>query len=273
MTSVILKAGRFFYRKFQSLQPFLLSAYSTFHKPNFSGWGMKTDHEVPWNDEYNWKSFRSACVEVKQNFELTENIPSTVPDVDALMWRHWIVSYATRMALKFSKTNEYNFAECGVADGQTSFFTLQEIKEQGKLQKSTMHLYDSWAGMEKERLLETEYDRIGEYHTLELARTKRNLKEFKEHIVYHVGYVPNSFKNNPPESVVFLHIDLNSAKPTLSTLDFFFPRLVNNGIILFDDYGDLFYGETKRAVDKFFKDKFGVLEKLPTGQAIYYHLK
>ena len=74
-----------------------------------------------------------------------------------------------------------------------------------------------------------------------------------------------------PHSIVYLHIDLNSAKPTLAALNFFYPRLVKGGVILFDDYGWREYKDTKKVVDEFFSSKPGILLKLATGQAIYYH--
>ncbi len=73
-----------------------------------------------------------------------------------------------------------------------------------------------------------------------------------------------------PQKISYLHIDLNSARPTRFALEFFFPRLLKRGIIVFDDYGSKNYKDTKIVVNKFFKDKPGILMPLPTGQAIYY---
>ena len=94
-----------------------------------------------------------------------------------------------------------------------------------------------------------------------------------KNIIFHQGYIPNLFNTLPksPENIIYLHIDLNSAKPTISTLEYFLPRLVPGGVILFDDYGWSPYFDTKNAIDEFFYDKSGTLLKLPTGQAIYFH--
>jgi len=155
----------------------------------------------------------------------------------------------------------------------SAFFTLREIRAESKLQNSTVHLYDSWKAMRKEGLSESEQNMVGHYSDLDLARTKKNLEEFKGSIIYHVGYIPESFLTESPESIAYLHIDLNSAKTTLETLRYFYPRLVDRGIILFDDYGFDGFAETKRTIDRFVHDKPGILEKSPTGQAIYYHSK
>ena len=47
----------------------------------------------------------------------------------------------------------------------------------------------------------------------------------------------SDYFQKPPESIIYLHIDLNSSELTLAALDFFFPKLVHGGIIIFDDYG------------------------------------
>src|SRR5574337_435981 len=131
-----------------------------------------------------------------------------------------------------------------------------------------MHLYDAWIEMRKKGLRESELSHVGRYAELSIDKTKRNLAEFQNSTVYHQGYIPESFTKSPesPAQIVYLHIDLNSAEPTLNTLDFFFPRLVRGGVILFDDYAWEGYEDTKDTVDAYFNDNPGIMMKLPTGQ-------
>ena len=83
--------------------------------------------------------------------------------------------------------------------------------------------------------------------------------------------IPNILKDIPEnKKIKFLHIDLNSSKPTLGALEFFYSRLVKGGTIVFDDYAHSGYEDTKKVIDRFFYKKTGLLQKLPTGQAIYY---
>ena len=42
------------------------------------------------------------------------------------------------------------------------------------------------------------------------------------------------------------------------------------GVIVFDDYGQDNYLETKETVDSFLSDKEGLLMAHPTGQALYF---
>ena len=269
----LIKFGIRIYLKHPILQPYLAFINRTFFKPKFSGWGMTTEAELPWDDEYGSDIFRRASEDFKKNFEFSK-ISAYPNNVDTLLWRHWIVSYAVRHAIEFAETNIYNFVECGVGDGFSAFFAMREILNHKKIAKQfSMHLYDSWSAMRKQGLLESELNYLGQYAVLDINRTKRNLSEFKDNAIYHQGYIPESFTALPkaPSSIIYLAIDLNSAKPTSDTLDFFFPRLVKGGIILFDDYGHIGYTDTKKITDKFFSDKPGILLKLPTGQAIYYH--
>ena len=234
---------------------------------------MKTIHEHPWNDEYQWNIFRKAAEDVKTTFDL-ENIPyMNLENIDSYLYRHWIVAYAVRHAIEFVNTEYYNFVEAGTAEGFSTFFALREITNHKKTKgKSTMHLYDAWEVMEKNGLTTKEVIRAETYSKLDIEKTKKNLSEFSEITIYHQWHVPETFKISPasPNNIVFLHIDINSAKSTLSTLKFFYPKLTKGGLILFDDYGWLAFNETKEIIDKFFSNKPGMLLKFPTGQAIYY---
>jgi O-methyltransferase len=262
------------YEKIPILQPFFIKVSKPFFDfiPKFSGWGMKTGHELPWNDEYDWKKFRETQKYVKEKFDFSNDfIGMSKKNIDKLLYRHWYVNYCVRHAIEFAKSSEYNFVECGTANGVTAFFALKEIENNIQKQNFLMHLYDSWGSMQEKDLLETEMNHIGNYSELDINRTKKNLKEFEDKIIYHIGYIPESLDNEKaPKTIVYMHIDLNSAMPTLASLEFFFPRLVRGGVILFDDYGQEEYKDTKKITDKFFSDKPGMLLKLPTSQAIYF---
>jgi len=243
-------------------------------RPEFSGWGMTSVHEPPWKNHFNSRIFLDAARDIKKiKFRLIKSTGVDFDNIDDSMWRHWIVSYAVRHAIKFSKSEKMNFVECGVGEGITAFFTLRQIvNNQKSAKKSQMHLYDAWAPMKRDFLLDEELSSEGKYSELNIQMTKENLLEFEDIVIYHQGYIPESFKMEPenPQSIVYLHIDLNSANPTLETLKFFFPKLEDRGVILFDDYGAINYLDTRKMIDEFFKDKDGILFETPTGQAIFY---
>jgi len=257
------------------IRPFMRSAKKIIPMvPLFSGCGMKTEHDVPWNNLFTEKEFIDASNDIKKNFQFTESEGVNSKNIDELLWKHWNVSFAIRYIARFVKTTKFNFCECGVAEGMSAFFALKEICVNNRIGKNfSMHLYDAWDAMKKENLLVSELSNVGRYAQLDINVTKKNLFEFKENLTFHQGYIPDSFQQppDPPKSIVYLHIDLNSSKPTRSALEFFYPRLVSGGIILFDDYGWIGYEDTRKIVDEFFDDKAGILFTSPTGQAIYFH--
>jgi|TARA_B110000467_G_scaffold19345_1_gene16982 hypothetical protein len=241
-------------------------------KPKFIGPGIKINHDPPWFDESKDSVFNQTSNDIK--FFYFGSVQSTGVDIhriDTLLWRHWIVSYSIKHVMEFVKTDEHNFVECGVGDGFSAFFALREIKEKN-LPAPKMHLFDSWGPMREEDLLENEIESKNRYSELKLTGTKNNLKEFEDLIIYYKGYIPEIFKQvpQPPSSIVYMHIDLNSTKPTMDCLEYFFPKLISGGVILFDDYGWSNHKDTKHAVDNFFKGKSGILMQLPTAQAIFF---
>lgn len=278
----ILQIGIRTAKRMPILKPIMKKFYKKFMKkyytsppptPKFSGWGMTTISEHAWNDKFACAVFRQSCEDVKK-FEFT---PSTVNEpydeyMHSLNWRHYFISFCANYAIKFAHTNNHNFVECGVNDGVTALFALNELYNQIE-PNFNMHLYDSWSAMKAEHLLDSEMDHVGAYSDSSMDRTKSNLKKFEKNIIYHRGFIPDTFYQSPksPESISYLHIDLNSSRPTLATLSFFLPKLVKGGIIIFDDYGGINYPETKYVVDEFFSKKNGILLKIPTGQAIYFH--
>lgn len=259
--------------KYPFLRPCLaqISRAYFFFNPRFSGVGMKSAMELPWNDEYQGEIFRQACVDTKNNLKFSNGESINSKNLSALMWRMWIMSYATKHAIEFAKGNNFNFVECGVADGFSAFIALREITGNKKTVNSfSMHLYDSWGVMKKEHLFENESGIAGFRSNNNIETAKKNLDEFKDNTVYHKGYIPNTLDNSDaPTNIIYLHIDLNSEKSTSETLDFFYPKISSGGIILFDDYGLKEFESTRKLVDKFFSDKPGIHLKFPTGQSIF----
>lgn len=224
-------------------------------------------------------NFDSGFLRTHENLlSLVKNndfVLSQFADVDAtvmlsdLMWRHYFVYWSAGFAAHNTKSNFKGLAECGVCDGLTSYYAMNAVSA-----SSTdwgAYLYDAWDGMREDLLLESEKKNKGEYEYLNVETTKSNLESFGDHVRFNKGYIPESFKSvENPDTLVWLHIDLNSAEPTIAALDFFWPRLVSGSLILFDDYSWVGYEDTRNLVLAWLKDKQAVLLPLPTGQAIIF---
>ena len=51
-----------------------------------------------------------------------------------------------------------------------------------------------------------------------------------------------------------MHINVDLYEPTKDSLDFFYPRLVKNGVIICNDYGSCKFPGAKKAVDEFLEE-------------------
>ena len=280
------KTKYLFFQNIYRKLPFLKPVWQRIYKinpgiinapPKFDGWGMTTVHLMPWENNYYNKVFQKANEDIKKNFEhgLSEDTHVSSDSLDTLLWRHWNVSFAIRYAMEFSPVDleEYNFVECGAGDGITAFFAMYEIKEHFSNinRKYFLHLYDSWESLRQEDLVGVETLQKGKYNSNSIERTKRNLSKFESNIIYHKGYLPETLCTapEPPNSLIYLHIDLNVAKPTQKVLEHMYPKMKKGGVILFDDYGWDVFVDSRNVIDEFLKDKAGTLMMLPTGQAMF----
>ena len=80
--------------------------------------------------------------------------------------------------------------------------------------------------------------------------------------------MPESLINNHPDKISFAHIDLNNAEAEMGVLKFIYEKVVEGGIILFDDYGWISYKEQMLKEKKFLEDKGHKILELPTGQGL-----
>jgi hypothetical protein len=80
------------------------------------------------------------------------------------------------------------------------------------------------------------------------------------------GELPNTLYGRT-DKIAFCHFDLDVEIPTSGCIEFVYNRLVEGGIIIFDDYGTWTTDGVKRAVDNF---NFGKKIYLPTGQMVIF---
>jgi|TARA_B110000503_G_C7164507_1_gene421230 hypothetical protein len=244
----------------------------------FSGWGMKSRSCPPWQyvhykkEETYLSYFNNIQKELEKKITSSKFISNQFPintlaKIKEFKWRHYTVCMTIKFLSKYKK--KITLVEAGTADGFTAWFALKASKKE-KLKINKFYLYDSWQPMKKKYLYSDEFRQIGRYGNNNYEDTKKNFKSFKN-IKFMKGFIPQILNNkNSPKSVDWLHIDLNSAKPTLEVLNFFDKKLTNNSIILFDDYGSANHETARRKIDLWCKKRNGILFALATGQAIYF---
>lgn len=237
----------------------------------FRGWGMTTTHEPPWASGSRDAHFRSS-LQLARALEFTGEAGITAATVDTLAWRHWFVAFAARHAASTARVPDaiVHAAEFGVADGTTAFFALRELTHALSDDQVRFHLFDAWGAMRKDTLLPGEAIQGERYANLSVQATKRNLSSFEAHLSWHQGYVPETLDEPGalPDTLHYVHIDLNAAQPTHEVCQRIWPLLVLGGVVLFDDYGWAGFEDTKCVVDDFAEDVGALVLTAPTAQAM-----
>ena len=83
--------------------------------------------------------------------------------------------------------------------------------------------------------------------------------------------VPEYLEKEPSLRISLLNLDVDIYAPSVTILEFLWPRIVKGGVLILDDYGK-FTGETN-AVDEFFKGKDVSIKKFPFAQFPSYIVK
>jgi hypothetical protein len=83
-----------------------------------------------------------------------------------------------------------------------------------------------------------------------------------------VGWIPETFADLPEQQFRFVHIDVDLYEVTRDCVEFFYPRLVVGGVMLFDDHGMISCPGARKAVEEYFAKTDEQILDLPTGQGL-----
>jgi len=155
-----------------------------------------------------------------------------------------------------------DIAEVGVYRGGTA----RILTETSAPNQKTVHLFDTFEGMpevdvQKDRHLQ------GDFADTSVESVKKQLGNFSNYKMYK-GIFPDTASPVIDKHFSLVHIDVDIYKSVMDCSDFFYPRLVDAGLMVFDDYGSETCPGAKMAVDEFFSDKPETPLYLPTGQCI-----
>ena len=155
----------------------------------------------------------------------------------------------------------YDFVECGCWTGHSSYIISKLIQKHNK--SINFHIFDSFEG------LSSNIENDGQLKNLSSAELKKIRKQFSssedfvrnevlkdfKFVKTYKGWIPEKFFLVENQMFSLVHIDVDLYEPTLKSLEFFFPRLVEGGIIICDDYNSKYFNGSKKAWDKFFRNK------------------
>lgn len=152
-------------------------------------------------------------------------------------------------------------AECGVWNGASSWFICSHFAGAGK----THHGFDSFEGLPEPAAVDGGYWRRGDCLARE-EQARATLAGFP--VELYPGWIPERFAEIEDRRFCFVNVDVDLYAPTRDSLEFFYPRMVPGGVIVFDDYGsELQSPGAGRAIDEYMAERPEPLITAPTAQA------
>lgn len=145
-------------------------------------------------------------------------------------------------------------AEVGVYKGGTAKMIARSAKDK------TIHLFDTFEGLPEAN---PNFDtHVKGQFAADFETVKTSLSEF-DNVVFYKGFFPETAAGLEKQ-FCFVHVDVDLYQSVIDACNYFWPRLVPEGMIVFDDYGALSCKGARVAVDRKFNDKLYI----PTGQCI-----
>lgn len=156
-----------------------------------------------------------------------------------------------------SNLKEGEMAEVGVYNGETAII-IAEAKGDKEL-----YLFDTFNGLPETQDEDKSFYE-GQFKGSEEI-SKRRLSKYKNVHIYKGIFPKDTGHFIEDKKFSFVNLDVDLYKSTLECLKFFYPRMVNGGIILMHDYiWDL---NTKKAINEFFEGKPENVFELAESQA------
>ncbi len=176
-------------------------------------------------------------------------------------WRAHVLCWAGQLA----KALDGDFVECGVDRGGTAMLLLQYLSLD--IAGRAMYLYDTFCGLDPHRSSDNELKNTDGVYSDCFEAVRERFAPYPN-VFLRRGSIPDTFAQPAPERVAYLHIDMNAVEPEQAAMNFFWPRLVEGGVVVMDDYAWIACGAQKRAMDMFsLRVKCPILS-LPTGQGL-----
>lgn len=190
-------------------------------------------------------------------------------------------------AIKYVKNQKIDgdFVECGVWRGG-NLIIFNNLNKKYDLEKKIFG-YDTFSGMSEPTIHDNNFLNINAQEEWEnnkkenninlsfncyssLDEVKMNIKnscneDTLDKVNLILGKVEDTLiiEKNLPKKISILRLDTDWYESTKIELEILFPKLVNNGILIIDDYGE--YKGCKKAVDEYFKDKKFNIFKINSG--------
>jgi hypothetical protein len=214
--------------------------------------------------------------------------PEVTADERALMnkYRSYTMTPEIRQwtllkAIEYADRNDLvgDVVECGVWRGGNVMMS-KEYRNGSSISRR-FWLYDTFAGMTEptehditpggNRAMQTFLARRKADHTdwayASLEEVRSNFEMFgllDDSVVFRKGMVEDTLPTEPlPDQIAVLRLDTDWYESTLVELQVLYPRLVQGGVLIVDDFGD--WLGAKKAVDEYFDGRPPLLMPVDTG--------
>jgi hypothetical protein len=178
--------------------------------------------------------------------------------------------YALRNAVEYIASSKIpgDFVECGVWRGGSAMVIAYSLLEMHEANRK-IYLYDTFTGMAKpseEDYLIADKDIFAEskwkkeqkedhvaWAFSPLTEVKNNILSTgypEDKLVFVRGKVEDTIPKTMPSKIALLRLDTDWYESTKHELTHLFPILVQNGVLLIDDYGH--WAGSKKATDEYF---------------------
>ena len=147
----------------------------------------------------------------------------------------------------WAKVKEGSMAEVGVYKGGTA----KIISCAAPLKK--LCLFDTFEGMPDVNM-QVDIHRKGDFNDTSIISVKNFLKDH-DNIHYCPGLFPETVSDLKDERFCFVHIDVDIYTSVKDSLIYFYDRMVDGGVIVFDDYEMPTCPGVKKAITEFLEGK------------------
>lgn len=143
-------------------------------------------------------------------------------------------------------------AECGCYQGGTAYVIASAMHK-----SKMLHLFDSFQGVPASDLPEDKDMPEGRCKTSKGYAESYAATFDPYRIIIYEGWFKDTFKEVKDRDFCFVHVDADVYQSTKESIEFFWPRLVDGGWMVFDDY----YYNRCMGVNKAVDEHFGFFAK------------
>ena len=176
--------------------------------------------------------------------------------------KQFVVDFAK---IAYYKKLEGCVAEAGVFQGEFASVINENFPDR------KLYLFDTFAGFDERDIKYEETNKFSDaeqgHLNITSPETVLNRMSHRDQCVIRAGYFPETVKGIK-EVFLYVNLDMDLYKPTLEGLRFFYPLMVQGGIITVHDFFSAGYEGVNAAVWEFIAERKEVIVPFPIGDHI-----